>query len=97
MGIQVRQLHRRFFGEVNGVDLRQPLDEVTLADIQAAIDRYAVLVFPGQSLDDPQQIAFAEGFGPPESSTLRTSVRGPAVWSTTPWSTCRTSTSRDSR
>jgi alpha-ketoglutarate-dependent 2,4-dichlorophenoxyacetate dioxygenase len=76
MPIQVRQLHRLFFGEVSGVDLRQPLDPATQAEIQAAIDRHAVLVFHGQDLDDQQQIAFAEGFGPPESSTLRLR-RGP--------------------
>jgi alpha-ketoglutarate-dependent 2,4-dichlorophenoxyacetate dioxygenase len=72
MGIQVRQVHPRFVGEVRGVDLRRPVDDVTLGEIQAAIDRHAVLVFPDQSIDDGQQIAFAERFGPLERSTLRT-------------------------
>ena len=72
MGIQVRQVHPRFVGEVRGVDLRRPVDDVTLGEIQAAIDRHAVLVFPDQSIDDAQQIAFAERFGPLERSTLRT-------------------------
>jgi alpha-ketoglutarate-dependent 2,4-dichlorophenoxyacetate dioxygenase len=72
MAIQVRQVHPLFVGEVSGIDLRRPADEGTLGAIQAAIDRYAVLVFPGQSLDDAEQIAFAERFGPLERSTLRT-------------------------
>jgi alpha-ketoglutarate-dependent 2,4-dichlorophenoxyacetate dioxygenase len=72
MAIEVRQLHPLFVGELRGVDLRQPIGDATLAEIQAAIDRYAVLVFPGQGLSDAEQIAFAERFGPLERSTLRT-------------------------
>lgn len=71
MPIQVRQLHPLFVGEVNGVDLRYPTDEATHAEIQAAIDGHAVLVFHDQAVDDQQQIAFAERFGPLERSTLR--------------------------
>ena len=78
MAIQVRQLHPLFVGEVSGVDLRHPTDEATQAEIQAAIDRHAVLVFHDQAIDDEQQIAFAERFGPLERSTLRTLRQGPS-------------------
>jgi alpha-ketoglutarate-dependent 2,4-dichlorophenoxyacetate dioxygenase len=72
MAVHVRQAHPLFVGEVQGVDLRRPLDEATLREIQAAIDHHAVLVFHDQPIDDAQQIAFAERFGPLERSTLRT-------------------------
>jgi alpha-ketoglutarate-dependent 2,4-dichlorophenoxyacetate dioxygenase len=72
MAVRVRQVHPCFVGEVRGVDLRRPVGDATLGEIRAAIDRHAVLVFPDQSIDDAQQIAFAERFGPLERSTLRT-------------------------
>jgi alpha-ketoglutarate-dependent 2,4-dichlorophenoxyacetate dioxygenase len=34
-----------------------------MAALRDALDRYAVLVLPGQHLDDAAQIAFSEGFG----------------------------------
>jgi alpha-ketoglutarate-dependent 2,4-dichlorophenoxyacetate dioxygenase len=44
------------------------VDPATLAEIEAAIDRHAVLVFPGQAIDDEQQIAFSALFGPLEGA-----------------------------
>ena len=63
MELAIRQLHPLFAAEVAGVDVGRPLDAVTVATLNAAIDRYAVLVFPGQSLDDERQMAFARNFG----------------------------------
>jgi len=50
-------LHPLFVGEVSGVDAGRPLDAASVAALGAAIDRYAVLVLPGQQLDDERQIA----------------------------------------
>jgi alpha-ketoglutarate-dependent 2,4-dichlorophenoxyacetate dioxygenase len=55
-----------FVAEATGVDLRQPLGPGLAAAIEAAMDRYAVLIFPGQPIDDAQQVAFARNFGPLE-------------------------------
>jgi len=63
MGVSVRQLHPLFAGEVSGVDTARPLDTTTVAALNDAIDRYAVLVFRGQTLDDESQMAFALNFG----------------------------------
>jgi alpha-ketoglutarate-dependent 2,4-dichlorophenoxyacetate dioxygenase len=63
MALSVRQLHPLFVGEVAGVDAGRPLDAATVAALTAAIDRYAVLVLPGQALDDERQMAFAGNFG----------------------------------
>src|SRR5277367_6535360 len=61
--LTIRQLHPLFVGEVSGVDVGRPIDAATLAAFNAAIDRYAVLVLPGQDLDDERQMAFARNFG----------------------------------
>ncbi len=66
--IEVKQLHPLFVGEVTGVDLRKPVDPGTIGEIVAASDKYAVLIFPGQAIDDQQQIAFSRLLGPLETT-----------------------------
>lgn len=63
-----------FVAEANGVDLRQPLPPSVAAAIEAAMDRYAVLIFPGQLLDDAQQVAFARNFGPLEDDPTQVAL-----------------------
>jgi alpha-ketoglutarate-dependent 2,4-dichlorophenoxyacetate dioxygenase len=58
-----------FVGEVEGLDLRQPITPADAAAIEAGMDRHAVLVFRGQAIDDAQQLAFTRHFGPLESAT----------------------------
>lgn len=59
-------LHRHFAAEVRGFDMREPIDAATAGAFEAAADRYAVLVFRGQQVDDAQQLAFTAHFGPPD-------------------------------
>jgi len=66
MGLAVRQLHPLFVGEVSGIDLAAPLADGTVAEIAAAIDRHAVLIFHDQKLEDESQLALARRFGPIE-------------------------------
>ncbi|KIU51084.1 MULTISPECIES: TauD/TfdA family dioxygenase [Bradyrhizobium] len=68
MTVLIRQLHKHFVGEVSGVDLRKPLTKQEATDIEAGMDKYAVLVFHGQDVTDEQQMAFALNFGERESS-----------------------------
>jgi alpha-ketoglutarate-dependent 2,4-dichlorophenoxyacetate dioxygenase len=68
MGIRIRPLQADFGAEVTGVDLAAPLAAPDVAAVEAAFNRYAVLVFPNQPLSDEQQIAFSWRFGPLESS-----------------------------
>src|SRR6478735_713112 len=63
MPVQIKQLHPHFVGEVSGVDLRKPLTRREAEDIEAGMDKYAVLVFHGQDITDEQQMAFALNFG----------------------------------
>src|SRR5450631_4348763 len=67
MTVAIRQLHPHFFGEVTGVDLRQPLTRQQAAEIEAGMDRYAVLLFRDQDITDDQQLAFALNFGEREN------------------------------
>ena len=59
-------LHPRFAARVEGADLTRPLSPAAAAAIEAAMDRFAVLVFPAQAIDDAQQLAFGLNFGPVE-------------------------------
>jgi alpha-ketoglutarate-dependent 2,4-dichlorophenoxyacetate dioxygenase len=68
MTVTIRQLHPHFFGEVSGVDLREPLTPRQAADIEAGMDQYGVLLFRDQDISDEQQLAFARNFGERESA-----------------------------
>ena len=63
MSITIRPVTPSFIGEVSGVDLRAPLSQQEVAAIEAGMDRYAVLVFHDQPIDDVQQMAFTRNFG----------------------------------
>ena len=53
-----------FAAAASGVELRRPLDAATVRAIEAAMDKYAVLVFRGQPLTQDEQVALAKHFGP---------------------------------
>ena len=59
--------HPGFVGVASGVDLRQA-DAGLRAEIEAAMDAYAVLVFPDQSFANDEQLAFSSLFGSLETS-----------------------------
>ena len=68
MTIAIRQLQKHFVGEVSGLDLRKPLTEDEEREVEAAMDKYAVLVFHDQDITDEQQMAFALNFGQREEA-----------------------------
>lgn len=68
MGIAVSPLHAFVGAEITGIDLRQKVPPESFAVLEAAVNKHAVLVFPGQKLTDEQQIAFSALFGPLETS-----------------------------
>src|SRR5262245_25144172 len=59
MALAFRKLHPSFVAEVSPIELRRVHDEVTLAQIRAAMDEYAILVFRDQSFADEEQLDFA--------------------------------------
>ena len=66
--LHVTPLHPLFAGEVHGLDLRTTPDAETCAEIDRAMDRYAVLVFRDQHLNDDQQMAFGAALWPLEGA-----------------------------
>jgi alpha-ketoglutarate-dependent 2,4-dichlorophenoxyacetate dioxygenase len=57
-------INRPFFaGEVSGMDLRETMTPHEVAAIIEGMDKFAVLVFRDQQIDDAQQLAFSRNFG----------------------------------
>ena len=63
MTLDVQTLGPSFIGEVSGVDFSRPLDPGSLAEVVAAMDRYAVCVFRATGLNDTSHIAFSRQLG----------------------------------
>lgn len=57
-------LHPLFAAEAEATDLSRPLDRATAAEIGAAMNQFAVLVFHDQELTQDQQLDFTRNFGP---------------------------------
>ena len=62
----ITPLHPYFAARVEGVDLRETLDDALFQRIFHAFQEYSVLVFPDQRLTDEPQMAFSRRFGPLE-------------------------------
>jgi taurine dioxygenase len=63
MTISVRNLKAALGAEIDGVDASKPLPLADIDAIEAAWRERLVVVFLGQSLSDPQLIAFSRSFG----------------------------------
>jgi alpha-ketoglutarate-dependent 2,4-dichlorophenoxyacetate dioxygenase len=68
MELMINPVNGDFAGIVIGHDLERPLEQNLLNDIVEAMDRYAVLVFKGQSLSQGSLVRFAQQFGELDSS-----------------------------
>ena len=64
MPLAFKPLNDHFAAEVSGVDLRRPLTPELAAEIERAMDRYAVLMWRDMPLDEDQQMEFTRWFGP---------------------------------
>ncbi len=69
-------MHAEFGARINGIDLAQPLDENTFADIDLALNRYSLLLFEDQDMDDCRQLKFSRRFGPLEEEHVSYYSRG---------------------
>jgi alpha-ketoglutarate-dependent 2,4-dichlorophenoxyacetate dioxygenase len=70
MDLAVTSLHPLFVAEIKHIDLSKRIDENIKHALEHVMNNYAVCVFPGQNLDDDQQIAFSRLYGPLASPTL---------------------------
>ncbi len=72
--LKITPLHPHIGARAEGIDLRRPPSREEATEVEAAMDRHAVLVFPGQHIDDDQQMAFATTFGPLEATRATVDV-----------------------
>lgn len=77
MPLEVKPLTDVFAATVGGIDLVD-LDDQAFKQIQQAFEKHGVLIFPGQPMDDGQQIAFSERFGPLERTISASPTAGTA-------------------
>ena len=69
MALKVQSIQRDIAAEVAGVDLRDDIPQETVRQIEDALNKYVVLVFRNQAIDDDMQQRFIEKFGPPVATT----------------------------
>lgn len=68
--MKVHRIGSTFAAEVTGIDLRRPLAADQVEAIEMALAREGVLAFRSMLLNDDQQQAFIERFGPPSEVKL---------------------------
>jgi taurine dioxygenase len=74
MTLAIQPMDSPLGAEIRGVDLSEPVDDETFAEILKAWHEYLVLCFPGQNLDEDAQAAFCQRFG---ELFRRKATRGP--------------------
>jgi alpha-ketoglutarate-dependent 2,4-dichlorophenoxyacetate dioxygenase len=68
--MHITSLNREFVGEVSAIDISVPLSPDQVAEIEAGMDRFAVLVFPDQPLTDEEQCTYSRNFGELEATLI---------------------------
>src|SRR5580692_8157840 len=68
--MHITPLHQDFVGEVSAIDISVPLTQAQVAEIEAGMDRFAVLVFPDQPLTDDEQCTYSRNFGELEATLI---------------------------
>jgi taurine dioxygenase len=72
----VRQLSPALGAEIAGVDLRDPIDEALKQKFLDTWHRHLVILVRNQTLDEEDQVRFAENFGPPAKTSSGRTFRG---------------------
>jgi len=61
--MNIESIHTEFAARISGIDLSRPLDDASFAEIDAAINRYSILLFEGQRMNDQLHLDFTRRFG----------------------------------
>ncbi|OED42036.1 2,4-dichlorophenoxyacetate dioxygenase [Chromatiales bacterium (ex Bugula neritina AB1)] len=72
MSVEIEPLHAKqdqFAARVTGINIATDVCEEVASQIERALDKYAVLVFPNQRINDDQQYRFSTLFGPMETAS----------------------------
>ena len=61
--LKTRRLSNAFGVEIQGLDLRERLDDATIASIRALWNEYGIVLLRGQDISPPQLIEYSRRFG----------------------------------
>lgn len=76
MRLTLKPVTEGFTAVASGIDLQRPIDAGIAVQIEAAMDKYAVLVWRDQPLDEDQHMAFTNWFGPLDPGLVSVTKRG---------------------
>jgi alpha-ketoglutarate-dependent 2,4-dichlorophenoxyacetate dioxygenase len=62
--IKVREVHPLLAAEITNIDLRAPVNNSAIGEIEEVVAQYPIIIFPDQRISDEQQIAFSQHLGP---------------------------------
>lgn len=71
MSLKLRPLGKEFAAEASGIDIAGGIGPQETEEIEQALAQYGVVAFRNQPLDDDQQQAFIQRFGPPAVIQLK--------------------------
>ena len=74
MNIETRTEFPDFVGFVSEIDLKKHLDNKIVKEIDNAINKYSVLVFKNQNINDNEQVRFTKYFGQIEASGNKSNI-----------------------
>jgi len=78
--LSIEPLHPHLGARIDGVDLTRALSREIFERIRDAFNRYSVLVFRDQHIDDEQQVAFSRRFNPLEKISFGIAAQNPYVY-----------------
>jgi alpha-ketoglutarate-dependent 2,4-dichlorophenoxyacetate dioxygenase len=78
--MKIDLIHAEFGARISGVDLSQLLDDSTFAQIDDAINRYSLLLFENQQMNDEVHLDFTRRFGDLEEEHLSYYSRGEVTY-----------------
>ena len=78
--LKITPLHPLFGAEIEGLDLGEPLNDATFAEVLDAFNTYSVLLFREQDISDDQHIEFSRRFGKLEETTFSIAANNPNIY-----------------
>ena len=78
--MNIESIHSEFGARVSGIDLSRTLDESTFAQIDEAINRYSILLFEDQRMNDTAHLEFTRHFGQLEEEHVSYYSRGEVTY-----------------
>ena len=78
--MNIDPLHPEFGARISGVDLSQPLEDALCAEVDEAINRYSMLLFEDQHMNDAAHLEFTRRFGQLEEEHVSYYSRGEVTY-----------------